>query len=121
MITITGGRRTGKTTDAMRTAIIKGSVIICRNVFEKQEIIKRVEELTKGDSSLAVKVCTINEVMDGKLRGKRIESIVVDDGDLIFEQILNNYLGFKNGSFDEKSCIQYLSPTFTLENFRAKE
>ncbi len=121
MITITGGRRTGKTTDAIRTAIIKGSVIICRNFDAKQEIVSRMKKLTKDDPCLAVGVYTIGEVMNGKIRGQRIDNIVVDDGDLIFEQMLNNYIGFKNGPHDEKSCIQYLSPTFTLENFRAEE
>ena len=110
MRTIIGGRCSGKTAETIKLACDTGAIIICANQERKRYIFERCKEKYGKHIAEQMNVFTIREIENGKHRGRKFNGVIVDDGDEVFGQLLNNLF------LDSKFYIQFLTPYREINN-----
>lgn len=93
MNTIVGERRSGKTTEAIKLAFDTDAAIIVANAMFKQDLFEFCKREFGKQVAESIKIFTVSEIIDGKTRGQRFNGVVIDEGNLVFEQLLNNLMG----------------------------
>ncbi len=104
MKTIIGERGIGKTTEAIKLAYDTSAAIICATRECKRNIFEKCKETYGQFATECMNIFTVQEIVEGKHRGRRYNGIVIDDGDYVFEQLLNNLM--LNPGF----IVQFLTP-----------
>ena len=83
------GRGQGKTTRLLYASEFNDSPILCANMGQKNDLIRRAKEM---NLFIPEPIC-VHEVFSDYTRGKHIDKILVDDMELVFQQMLHN-IGF---------------------------
>lgn len=105
MKTIVGGRQCGKTVELIKTAYDTDAAIICANRDHALDIKSKAKEMKLNPERL--KIFTLSELCSGALRDRRYNGIIIDDGEMIFQQLLEQYINVYNIGF----TTQYVTPS----------
>lgn len=102
MKTIVGGRQSGKTTEIIKTAHDTGAAILCSTETEAKFIKYMAKELRVNENNL--NILTVQDIVSGKIRGQQFNGIVIDNGDLVLQSLLEKFLHFG-------FAVQYVTPS----------
>lgn len=82
------GRGQGKTTRLLYASEFNDAPILCANMGQKNDLIRRAREM---NLFIPEPIC-VHEVFSGKTRGNRDfdNGVLVDDTELVLQQMLNN-------------------------------
>lgn len=105
MKTIVGGRRSGKTTEMIKTAYDTNATIICSTQSEAQEIRKTAKEMNLHEDRL--NIFTVRDLVMGRIRGTKFNGVLIDNGEFVFQQLLMEIAPLDRAEF----IIQYVTPT----------
>lgn len=95
----TGGRRSGKTTAAIKESQATGKYILAMNVFQAREI-HRIAMNMKLSIPYPV---TLKELMSGRVPNRiKIEGLIVDESQQVLQKLLDAKIHMVTVSHDEE-------------------